>query len=192
MILKSPKIFKIFLFSFFLSVPAGVFATGGEKEPETEAKAARVDDNTLSYYSQIFGYTVKKIQNIKLYDLIDSWLGAPYRYAGNSMKGVDCSAFARVLYKNAFDIFLEGSSADIFKATTPVAKDELTEGDLVFFKIRRGRISHVGVYLGQNKFAHASTSQGVTISDLDEPYYKQRFYKGGRLTETDTRFQSRR
>jgi lipoprotein Spr len=63
----------------------------------------------------------------------------------------------------------------------PIKKSALKEGDLVFFKIKQKRISHVGVYVGNNKFAHASVQNGVIISDLDEPYYKMYFYKGGRV-----------
>jgi murein DD-endopeptidase / murein LD-carboxypeptidase len=196
MILKYPEIFKIVLIYFILSAPLALYATGGEKdsknEKQAQVSATPVDDHILSYYSQIFGFTVKKIMNVKVYDIIDNWMGTPYRYAGNTLKGVDCSGFIKVIYRNAFNIFLEGSSADIFKNSMPVAKEELKEGDLVFFKIRRNTISHVGVYIGQNKFAHASLSLGVTINDLDEPYYKQYFYKGARVPEFDQYMQSSR
>lgn len=192
MILKSPKIFKIVLIIFCLALPTSLVASGGEPDDKNQKSTTKVDENTLCYYSQIFGYTIKTIMNVKLYDVIDTWLGTPYRYAGNSMKGVDCSAFARVLYEKAFNVVLEGGSADIVKNVTPVSKNELIEGDLVFFKTRKSRVSHVGVYLGENKFAHASSSSGVMISDLDDPYWKQRYYNGGRIPEKDTRFQSSR
>ena len=65
--------------------------------------------------------------------------------------------------------------------STPVSREDLKEGDLVFFKINSRTISHVGIYLGNNRFAHASSSRGVVLSNLDEPYYKRYFYKGGRL-----------
>jgi murein DD-endopeptidase / murein LD-carboxypeptidase len=196
MILKYPQIFKIVLIYFILSAPSALYATGGgkdgKKEKQAPVSAPQVEDHILSYYSQIFGFPINKIINIKVYDIIDNWLGTPYRYAGNTLKGVDCSGFIKVIYRNAFNILLEGSSADIFKNSTPVAKEELKEGDLVFFKIRRNAISHVGVYIGQNKFAHASLSLGVTINDLDEPYYRQRFYKGARVPEFDHYLQSSR
>jgi lipoprotein Spr len=65
----------------------------------------------------------------------------------------------------------------------PLKKSQLREGDLVFFKIRKRRVSHVGVYLSHNRFIHASVHDGVVISDLDEPYYKKYFFKGGKVKE---------
>jgi lipoprotein Spr len=132
-------------------------------------------------YSNLFGYSIDTITNEKLFETISEWLGTRYCYAGDSKSGIDCSGFVNELYKKAFDIALTGSSADLFKQVKPLKKSELHEGDLVFFKIRKKRISHVGIYLGQNKFAHASVKIGVTIDDLDEPYYKKYFYRGGRI-----------
>ncbi len=116
-----------------------------------------------------------------LYYQVYDWLGTRYKYSGNSKKGIDCSAFVGEIYKNAYCIDLSRSSRNIWMQVNPVEKNELKEGDLLFFKIKKKQISHVGVYLGNNKFAHASTHEGVTVSDLDEKYYKRYFYKGGRL-----------
>jgi lipoprotein Spr len=66
----------------------------------------------------------------------------------------------------------------------PLSKDDLKEGDLVFFKIKSSRITHIGIYLGDRRFAHASSSRGVVISNLDEPYYARHFYRGGRILES--------
>lgn len=116
-----------------------------------------------------------------LYYQVYDWLGTRYKYSGNSKSGIDCSGFVGELYKNAYCIELNGSSGTIFNQVKPIEKDQLREGDILFFKIRRNQISHVGVYLGNNKFAHASVHSGVIVSDLDEKYYKKYFYKGGRL-----------
>lgn len=116
-----------------------------------------------------------------LYYQVYDWLGTRYKYSGNSKKGIDCSGFVSEMYKNTYCIDLNGSSGSIYTQVKPVEKCELREGDILFFKIRRNQISHVGVYLGNNKFAHASVHSGVIVSDLDEQYYKRYFYKGGRL-----------
>jgi lipoprotein Spr len=132
-------------------------------------------------YSNLFGYDIDTIENPTLYNQIGEWLGTHYCFSGESKKGIDCSGFVSVLYKNVFQIELEGSAAAIYKHVKALKKDELHEGDLVFFKIRKRRVSHVGIYLGQNKFAHASVKSGVIVSDLDEAYYHKYFYRGGRI-----------
>jgi murein DD-endopeptidase / murein LD-carboxypeptidase len=135
-----------------------------------------------SYYSQTLGFDIPQEWNKCLYDTIETWLGTPYRFAGCTREGTDCSGFVNSLYTTVFKSNLGArNSGDIYKKITKVDKDELIEGDLVFFRIRKRRVSHVGVYLGNNKFVHASTSSGVIISDLNEPYYKKFYAGGGRI-----------
>ena len=134
-------------------------------------------------YSNELGFNIESVSNPYLYEYVNEWLGTPYRYSGESKNGIDCSGLVCELYKSAYQKVFTGSAKELYDKSDPVKKEKLTEGDLVFFKIRKGRISHVGIYLGSNKFAHASTSRGVIISDLDEPYYKKYYYKGGRLKE---------
>ncbi|MBL0340527.1 MAG: C40 family peptidase [Bacteroidetes bacterium] len=152
------------------------------QQPETKTSTTIFEDYLKGYYSQVFGVDISQILNIDLYNSIEKWLGTPYRYAGKSLEGIDCSAFVNKIYENAYCYLLTGNSADLFKQVTLLTKDQLKEGDLVFFKINRKTISHVGVYLGGDKFAHASRSKGVVISDLNHPYYKKYFVKGGRVT----------
>ncbi len=118
-----------------------------------------------------------------LFYQVYSWVGTRYQYAGESKKGIDCSGFVCEMYKNTYCIELSGGSKDIWTKVKPVEKSELQEGDILFFKIKKGQISHVGIYLGNNKFAHASVHAGVIVSDLDEDYYKKYFFKGGRVNE---------
>lgn len=133
-------------------------------------------------YSQLLDVDPISIQNLKLYRFIDDWYHAPYKYAGRSKSGVDCSDFVSLLLDSVYTISFGGTSASMFTRMTPIKKDDLQEGDLVFFKIAGSHISHVGFYLTNGKFTHASVNAGVTISDLNEPYYKKYFYSGGRLT----------
>lgn len=119
--------------------------------------------------------------NPYLYYQVYDWLGTKYKYSGTSKKGIDCSAFVGEVYKSTYCVDLERRSSDIWPNVLPVSKNDLREGDIVFFKIKYNRISHVGLYLGNNKFAHASVHSGVIISDLDDKYYKKYFYKGGRV-----------
>jgi lipoprotein Spr len=132
-------------------------------------------------YSTLLNVDEQKIESIKLYALIDDWYGTAYKYGGCDKNGIDCSNFVAVLYQEIYNKSLKGSSAAIFNQCMPVAKNELQEGDLLFFKIDSKSISHIGMYLQNNKFVHATTKKGVMIDDLDEAYYKAHFYKGGRL-----------
>lgn len=135
-------------------------------------------------YAILLDMPVETINDSKLLELIESWYGTKYKYGGSTREGVDCSGFAKAFMSSYYDITLTRNSADQYKqCPTKVKKKKLKQGDLVFFKTNgsRGGITHVGVYLCNNKFVHAATSTGVMISDLDEDYYKARFAGGGRM-----------
>jgi len=131
-------------------------------------------------YSLILHVPQNELKNIALYELIDKWWGVKYKYAGNDQSGIDCSGFSCMLLSSVYGVKLTRGSRSMYAETQRVKKEDLTEGDLVFFKIKRGRVSHVGVYLMNNYFVHASVRNGVTISSLDDDYYKKVFCSGGR------------
>jgi cell wall-associated NlpC family hydrolase len=112
---------------------------------------------------------------------MDSWLGVPYKYGGNSKSGTDCSGMIQQIYKNVYGIQLHRSAFDMQKDVDLISLEKAKLGDIVFFKIDQNKVSHVGLYIGDKKFIHASTSKGVIISSLDEDYYKTRFYAMGRV-----------
>lgn len=120
-----------------------------------------------------------------LYAEAAGWLGAPYRAGGNSRRGVDCSGFVSLVYKKAYGKQLYRSSADILKRNCKkISRSNLQEGDLVFFYTGKGKKktpNHVGIYLKSGKFVHASTSRGVIVSNLSEPYYLRTWLTGGRV-----------
>ncbi|GAB4447434.1 MAG: hypothetical protein OHK0036_01720 [Bacteroidia bacterium] len=133
---------------------------------------------TIKHTLQI---TDKEMQ-LPLYSFITEWYGVPYKYGECSKNGTDCSGFINALYEKVYGKKLERRSQDIFqKQCKKINKNEVKEGDLVFFKIESKEISHVGVYLRNNKFVHASTQKGVIINDLNEPYYQKYFYAFGRV-----------
>jgi murein DD-endopeptidase / murein LD-carboxypeptidase len=148
----------------------------------TENKTTATSPQQLKKnYAALLGVDENKIENVALYALIDAWYGTSYKYGGCSKDGVDCSNFAGIVYQEIYKKKLTGSSAAIFNQCKAIQKNELQEGDLVFFKIEKNTISHIGVYLQNNKFVHATTKKGVMINNLDEVYYKTYFFKGGRL-----------
>ena len=123
---------------------------------------------------------MEKLTNRKLIDFVDQWWGVPYRIGGTTKSGIDCSGFVRGLVAETYGLDLPRSSREQAQYCKRIEKSQVKEGDLVFFSSGR-HISHVGMYLTNNKFVHASTSMGVIISDLDEPYWKRRYSYAGRL-----------
>jgi hypothetical protein len=113
------------------------------------------------------------------------FLGAPYRLGGSSVRGLDCSAFAKKIYE-FFDISLPRTAREQSQVGKFVAREELEEGDLVFFNTRRA-FGHVGIYIGNNEFVHASSGheRKVRIDTLDKPFYNKRFVKAVRIKELD-------
>lgn len=123
-------------------------------------------------------------RNMSLYAEVSLWLGVPYRYAGLTRKGLDCSGFTYLIYQKVYNKKLPRSTADLAKMKMHnVSKRNLQTGDLVFFSTanNHNRINHVGIYLKDGNFIHASTSRGVIVSHLDEGYYDRTWKKGGRV-----------
>lgn len=121
--------------------------------------------------------------NHALYVESSQWLGVPYRGGGTTKRGVDCSGLTSAIYNKVYRKNLERNSEDQRKKDCrKVKKGKLREGDLVFFHNgrKKKRATHVGIYLKDRKFIHASTSQGVIISTLDEEYWKKHWLSGGR------------
>lgn len=110
------------------------------------------------------------------------WRGVPYRFGGVDASGIDCSAFTQTVYQEVYGMDLPRSTYQQVGLGRQVGKDELQPGDLVFFRIRKG-LQHNGVYLGDGKFAHASSSKGVTISRLDNVYWRNRYWQARRLLD---------
>lgn len=139
-------------------------------------------EDVIKYFGQ---------QNIKLdqisfpdvYVFAYSWLNTPYRYGGNSKSGIDCSRFVMRVYNDILGLQANGTSRQIYEQGNLIDKSQLKEGDLVFFKTRGNTISHVGIYLQNNKFVHSSSSKGVVISSLNEPYWSKTYYKSARFFE---------
>ncbi len=113
---------------------------------------------------------------------VDRWIGTPYRLGGSSRRGVDCSAFVRAVYREAFAVELPRSSRAQYRAGRAVARSALAPGDLVFFDtLDRGRVTHVGIYLGGGRFVHASSSRGVVRAELGKRYYQLAWVGARRL-----------
>lgn len=139
------------------------------------------EESLRNFYRQTHGIEIGPENDIALYREVYLWLGTPYKDFGTDESGIDCSGFTSKILSKVYGSRLSGPSYTMFPRTNPVSKEELKEGDLVFFTIYGDKISHVGVYLKERKFVHASVKRGVTINSLDEAYYQKYYTASGRL-----------
>jgi len=135
----------------------------------------------IQTYSRTLGMPLSGKENPVLIKEVAGWIGTPYRHGGNTRSGVDCSGFIWALYRDVYGISIARTTRDQSIQSRRIGRRGLQEGDLLFFRTKGRSISHVGIYLGNGYFAHASTSRGVIVSSLSEDYYNQRFARGGRV-----------
>ena len=154
------------------------------EEPEVDVSSL-LAKNENNYTFDVPGFDYTTIREKMLMEII-KYLGTPYKYGGTTKSGIDCSAFTQTIYRDVFKINLERSARLQYNQGEKILKgDELKYGDLVFFNTRqRVKPGHVGIYIGDNMFAHASTKKGVTITALDYDYYAKT-YMGARRFETN-------
>ncbi len=115
--------------------------------------------------------------------VVKTFLGVPYRLGGSTLKGLDCSAFVKKIFE-IFNVQLPRTAREQSRVGKKVGREDLEEGDLIFFKTRWANNAHVGIYIGNNEFVHASyRSKEVRVDSLDTPYFNQRFINGVRIIE---------
>lgn len=148
--------------------------TGSAALPHTEQRAA--DTHTKEPVSDVPSANALVSEAL-------AWVGTPYSYGGASRKGTDCSGMVMAVYQSVAGLRLPRNSAQQQQYCRPVPVEQAAEGDLVFFTTskNRGRVNHVGLYIGNGSFVHASTSRGVIVSRLSEDYYRRHFHSAGRV-----------
>lgn len=147
-------------------------------KPRTEKTSNNSSINTTN--NDVYANSMKELKSYgsSLTDYCITWVGTPYRSGGTTKKGVDCSGFVGNVYKDVYNINLPRRSVDMQKAVTILSdKNKMKEGDLVFFG--KGKVNHVGIFLRNDRFIHASTSKGVIVSSLEEKYWKDKFHSCG-------------
>lgn len=163
----------------FMFILAGVIVSLSS----CRTSAPRLDYQALARASILLGVDINLEDNHKLYLESAKWIGVPYRSGGDSKRGTDCSGFVSQVYRKVYRKQVPRNTEDLKKKSSKIAKRNLREGDLVFFTSSRSRkkVAHVGIYLKNGKFVHASTSKGVIVSRLSERYYTQHWISGGRI-----------
>jgi len=154
----------------------------GNSEVPGTAFSPRIENcSALQFkYAIIMEDEVEHITNERLISFLEEWYGIPYKYGGGTRMGIDCSAFSSVMMGSVYDLNVPRTCREQYQIGKKIKKSQLSQGDLVFFNTT-GRVSHVGVFLGNNKFVHASTSNGVMISDMEEAYFKRRYIGAARI-----------
>ncbi|MGV8081293.1 MAG: NlpC/P60 family protein [Syntrophales bacterium] len=158
---------------------------GDEMDEEDGAAAgpedlAKIEEDIISSAELLGSWKDPEEQRLFV-KVVKGFLGAPYRFGGSTVRGIDCSGFVAKIYQ-FFDINLPRTAREQSRVGMNVDKEDLDVGDLVFFNTRRA-FGHVGIYIGNNQFIHAAAGKKreVSISNLDEPYYSKRFVKAVRL-----------
>jgi cell wall-associated NlpC family hydrolase len=158
---------------------------GPSESGTTAAGSTGINVEQLQFkYSILTNTPVEELTNPRLLIFMDQWYGVHYQYGGSTKDGIDCSAFASLLLADVYDVKkLPRISADQY-TTRHIPKKDLKAGDLVFFHtLGKGhRVTHVGVYLYNNRFIHASIA-GVQISDLADGYYLHHYVGAGRVIQ---------
>ena len=165
------------------SKPSGfkaILATFSKKMMKPVGLATEFCSSLQFKYAQLLNRNVELVTNTSLIGFIDEWWGTKYRYGGTTKKGIDCSSFTGLLMGSVFGFTLPRTARQQYEICSKLKKDDMLEGDLVFFNTRGG-VSHVGIYLGDGYFVHSSSSAGVTINSLNENYYSRKFIGGGRI-----------
>ena len=156
---------------------------------EAEMQAALYDTETevlMERFAEMLDEEPEELGNLRLYKFIDDWYGVRYKYGGTTIRGIDCSAFSQKVYGQIYCLDLRRTSRQQYRHSERIKHhDEATEGDLVFFRINRLRISHVGIYLANGYFVHASRSKGVVVSSLNNSYWKNRYAGCGRIAHAE-------
>lgn len=164
------------LLAFALPVLFILVASGCSVMPTNDQDAKHIHDlNTEALYN----YDAVDIKG-KLYSQYKQWKGVPYSLGGLSTKGVDCSGFVYVTYRDKFGLTIPRNTKLLSRAGKEISRTELRSGDLVFFKTGF-KARHVGIYIEDGKFVHASSDLGVVISSLNDYYWKDKYWRSRRI-----------
>ncbi len=140
------------------------------------------NEEFVNKFSEIKSFSAALTTREKILFEIINYLDTPYLYGGVGKDGIDCSAFTQNVFSNSIGLNLPRTASEQFTSGVDVDENELAFGDLIFFNTTtRSYPGHVGIYLGEDLFAHASRSLGVTVSSLKSTYYKNRFIGARRI-----------
>jgi lipoprotein Spr len=169
-------LYFISLIFLFTAVGCSTLKTGSH---------AHGNEKQRNNFSEKLGFELEKNYDAGLIAEVIGWLGTPYVYGGEDKEGADCSGFVQQVYKAVYGISTARSANGIYEQAIKVNRNQLKQGELVFFKIKTEKVGHVGIYLQQSYFIHASSSKGVMVSSLDLEYWTKYFVSGGKILKSN-------
>jgi lipoprotein Spr len=173
----------VFIFFIGMALLVSSCSTIQFSNPGTKTDIDNHSDKKRSLYSEKLGIELNPSFDAALIKEVIDWLGTPYKYSGTDKSGTDCSGFVMQVYKTVYGIQTERSASTMYEKSTLVKREKLKQGQLVFFKINTSKVGHVGIFLQDPYFIHASSSKGVMVSSLDATYWTKYFVSGGKLIE---------
>ena len=141
------------------------------------------DASIAEKYSEMLGVDKSDIQNGRLYAFVDQWMGTPYKFGGLDKEGIDCSGLAFLLEQQVYGLNIPRNTGQQVAIIKRKYEEDLKEGDLVFFDYNGKKFSHVGIYLQNGYYVHASTTKGVIIVKLRDPYTYKYFSRAGSVMD---------
>jgi len=166
-VVKWPLLFILFTF---------VVACTGKQQPTVQESSITTDQKpSISPENAI------ESPGRQALAVVRKMLGSPYRYGGMDPKGFDCSGLLRYAFSQS-GVELPRTSREIFRASLRIDPQKIEPGDLVFFTLSADKVSHVGIYAGQNRFIHSpSSGKGVSYASMENPYWQRRLIAAGRF-----------
>lgn len=171
-----PKTFLLVVFS----VAALLSGCGVAKHASGPVHTGRSGSSSVHQSPAMMGVTSISKTQASLRQAYHEWKGTPYRWGGATLEGIDCSMFVNTVFEDYFNIELPRRTRAQLNAGRSLRRSAIRSGDLVFFRTGRKTL-HVGIMMNQTEFLHASTTQGVTISRMDENYWSKRYLAGRRV-----------
>ena len=174
-----PKLFYLLILSLAIA-----FSSCKSKKnalSSTKNKSEKSSSKIINQYADLMAVSPKSIKNKKLYEFIEDWKGTKYEFGGLNKRGIDCSGLVFLAYRDVYGKQIPRNTSQQLEIIKRKYEGQLKEGDLVFFDYDNKKFSHVGIYLQNGYYFHASSRKGVMVAKLKDPFTYKYFSRGGSI-----------